>query len=93
MTKTASVSHDLQSLRRDLRVTHQLLIDEIAMLTDDQLDWSPRGKAPSARQIIEHFIQAEQMLMDAARKMQLSVALEKQNGKKSKDQESTKRSQ
>ncbi len=85
MPKTAPMPSDLQSLHRDLRVTHQLLLDEISLLTDDQLDWSPGGKAPSARKIIEHFIQAEQMLIDAARKMQLSIALqEHQNGKKSK---------
>ena len=87
MSKTASVPSDLQGLRRDFRVTHQLLLDEISLLNDEQLDWSPGGKAPSARQIIEHFIQAEQMLIDAARKMQISVALqEHHDGKKSKSQ-------
>ena len=87
MPKTASVSSDLHRLRQDLRVTHQLLLDEISLLTDDQLDWSPGGKAPSARQIIEHYIRAEQMLIDAARKMQISVALqEHHDGKKSKSE-------
>jgi hypothetical protein len=86
MSKKFYLASEVRRLCRDMRATHRLLKEEASALMDEELRWSPGGQAPSAQEVLRQLIRAERMLLDAAKKMHLAIALEEhQNGQSAKE--------